>query len=95
MHVSRKGLLNEILMPARGPAAIEACICPDRRLDAFMAENLSDRFIFSRIAVEYDLSAQVSKLVWCEQDAGTPPQIIDNQRRNAGLILRCAIGIHE
>ena len=48
-HFSRKGLLDEMLMPTRCPAAVDAGICPDRGLDALMAEKLSDGFEFSRV----------------------------------------------
>jgi hypothetical protein len=94
-YFSRKCLLDEILMPTRCPAAIDTRICTDRGLDAAMAEKLFDGFEFSRVAIEYNLGAQVPELVRGEHNTCTPPQTSHDQARDGRRILRRAVGIHK
>src|SRR6266508_1832864 len=84
-----------MLMPTRCPGAVDDRICPDRSLDAPMPEELFDGFEFSGIGIEYNLGAQVPKLVRGEHDTGTSPQIGHDQARHSRLILWRAVGIHE
>ena len=60
-----------------------------------MSEKLFDGFVFSRVEIEYNLRAQVPKLVRREHDTGAPSQIAHNQACHSRLILRRAVGIHE
>src|SRR6266567_1479285 len=62
-HFSGKGLLDELLMAACCPAAIDTRISPDRGLETRVPKKLFDGLVFSRVLIEHALRAQVPKLM--------------------------------
>ena len=54
-RVGGESLLDEALMMARGPSAIDPRVSSDRGLEAFVPEQLFDRFEAAWLGIEKDL----------------------------------------
>jgi hypothetical protein len=90
-----ESLLDEVLMMARGPSAIDPRVSSDCGFEAFVAEQLPNRFEATWFGIEKDLRTQMTELMRGENDAGSPPCICLDQPGDSGLAFGRAIGINE
>ena len=75
-------------MPARGSTAVDTGVCPDRGLDALVAEELFDSFERAGLGVEEDLCAEVAELMRGEHDAAPFSPIGHDQKATVSVIFR-------
>src|SRR5262249_57791263 len=90
-----ESLLDEVLMVARGPSAVDPCVSSNCGCEALGAEELPDRFEAAWLGIEKDLRTQMTELMRCENDAGSPPCICLDEPSDSGLAFGRAIGIDE
>jgi hypothetical protein len=58
-----ESLLDEALMMAGGPSAIDPRVSPDRGFETFVAEQLPNRFEATWLGIEKDLRTQMTELM--------------------------------
>jgi hypothetical protein len=90
-----ESLLDEVLMMARGPSAIDPRVSSDCGFEAFVAEQLPNRFEAAWLGIEKDLRTQMTELMRGQNDAGAPPCICLDQPGDSGLAFGRTIGIDE
>src|SRR5258708_36750488 len=90
-----ESLLDEMLMMARGPSAIDPRVSSDRGFEAFVAEQLPNRFEAAWLGIEKDLRTQMTELMRGENDAGSPPCTCLDEPGDSGLAFGRAVGLDE
>ena len=58
-----ESLLDEVLMVARGPSAIDPRVGSDCGFETFVTEQLPDRFEAAWLGIEKDLRTQMTELM--------------------------------